>query len=112
MLHIDCRAKSEKPRMGTLWTASVITLLNSWSSSLVGLQRLTFHVLSCLTSNQLLSGVGAAPSNQPTKYIVLDHVERIADTDLLANLLRAKDITGMLCHKSLRTQFPKPNLFV
>ena len=37
---------------------------------------------------------GIAPSDQQTKYIVLDHVERIADSDLLATLLRAKDITG------------------
>lgn len=37
---------------------------------------------------------GIAPRNQQTKYIVLDHVERIADSDLLATLLRAKDITG------------------
>ena len=39
---------------------------------------------------------GIAPPHAPTKYIVVDHVERIADTDLLAVLLKAKEITGKM----------------
>ena len=40
--------------------------------------------------------VEAAPACLPSKYIVMDHVDRIADTDLLAIMLRAKEITGKL----------------
>ena len=39
---------------------------------------------------------GIAPPHAPSKYIVIDHVERIADTDLLAVLLKAKEITGRM----------------
>lgn len=42
--------------------------------------------------NATLAGI--APTHAPTKHIVVDHVERIADTDLLAVLLKAKEITG------------------
>ncbi|KAA6423708.1 MAG: origin recognition complex subunit 5 [Trebouxia sp. A1-2] len=38
--------------------------------------------------------VGVAPPQKPAKYIVVDHVERIADSGLLAVLLKAREITG------------------
>ncbi|DBB06530.1 TPA: hypothetical protein ACH3X1_012075 [Trebouxia sp. C0004] len=38
--------------------------------------------------------LGVAPPQKPAKYIVVDHVERIADSDLLAVLLKAREITG------------------
>ncbi|KAL3139926.1 hypothetical protein ABBQ38_004216 [Trebouxia sp. C0009 RCD-2024] len=46
------------------------------------------------TADFLVQISGIAPSHAPTKYIVVDHVERLADTDLLAVLLKAKEITG------------------
>lgn len=49
-------------------------------------------VTAILTMDALCAGL--APPNKATKYIVVDHVERIAETDLLAVLLKAKEITG------------------
>ncbi|KAL3154180.1 hypothetical protein ABBQ32_013697 [Trebouxia sp. C0010 RCD-2024] len=46
------------------------------------------------TADFLVQISGVAPSHAPTKYIVVDHVERLADTDLLAVLLKVKEITG------------------
>lgn len=37
-----------------------------------------------------------APPHAPTRYIVVDHVERIADMNLLAVLLKAREITGRM----------------
>ena len=47
--------------------------------------------------------VGIAPPQKPAKYIVVDHVERIADSDLLAVLLKAREITGKILIATMRS---------
>jgi hypothetical protein len=37
---------------------------------------------------------GVAPQQGPTKYIVVDHVQRLVDDDTIAALLRLPELTG------------------
>ena len=42
----------------------------------------------------VLCCAGIASQGTATKYIVIDHVERIADAEVLAVLLKTKELTG------------------
>ncbi|KAL0055795.1 hypothetical protein WJX82_004387 [Trebouxia sp. C0006] len=74
-------------------------LLQSILSQLKGKKRKAAegYTLDCKCENAaefLAQLPGVAPPQKPAKYIVVDHVERIADSDLLAVLLKAREITG------------------
>lgn len=58
------------------------------------------HTAACFYSRAfetiLTLTAGVAPGSQQTRFVVVDHAERVADTDLFATLLRAREITGIL----------------
>lgn len=74
-------------------------LLQSVLSQLKGRKRKASegYSIDCRCENTaefLVQLPGIAPAHKSAKYIVVDHVERIGDSDLLAVLLKARELSG------------------